>query len=150
MKQDLTARIQSKYDITRKIKTKDSKGVFKGGGFRGFKPPPKRTDFYLKIEGKVVEKKRKKRDGGGGVTCSHIFWVEIFSRVVEIFSGGWVEKFSGGGVLRIFFGGLTYFREGELKNFQGGGGVEIFPKGARFFREGFDFFRRSEIFFGRG
>ena len=47
-----------------------SKGVFKGGGgFRGFKPPPKFSDFFLKSEGKEIERKRKKRDvGGGGVT----------------------------------------------------------------------------------
>ena len=45
------------------------KGVFKGGGFRGFKPPPKFSDFFLKSEGKEIERKRKKRDvGGGGVT----------------------------------------------------------------------------------
>ena len=39
------------------------------GGFRGFKPPPKFSDFFLKSEGKEIERKRKKRDvGGGGVT----------------------------------------------------------------------------------
>ena len=43
------------------------KGVFKGG-FRGFKPPPKFSDFFLKNEGKEIESKRKKRDVGGGVT----------------------------------------------------------------------------------
>ena len=43
------------------------KGVFKGGGFRGFKPPPpKFSDFFLKSEGKEIERKRKKRDVGGG------------------------------------------------------------------------------------
>ena len=41
------------------------KGVFKGGGFRGFKPPPKFSDFFLKSEGKEIERKRKKRDVGG-------------------------------------------------------------------------------------
>ena len=47
------------------------KGVFKGGGgFRGFKPPPpKFSDFFLKSEGKEIERKRKKwMLGGGGVT----------------------------------------------------------------------------------
>ena len=38
------------------------------GGFRGFKPPPKFSDFFLKSEGKEIESKRKKRDVGGGVT----------------------------------------------------------------------------------
>ena len=40
------------------------------GGFRGFKPPPKFSDFFLKSEGKEIERKRKKKDvgGGGGVT----------------------------------------------------------------------------------
>ena len=50
------------------------KGVFKGGfrGFRGFKPPPKISDFFLKSEGKEVERKRKKNEkgwGGGRVNC---------------------------------------------------------------------------------
>ena len=41
------------------------------GGFRGFKPPPKFSDFFLKSEGKEIERKRKKGmlgGGGGGVT----------------------------------------------------------------------------------
>ena len=48
------------------------KGVFKGGGeFRGFKPPPSKfPDFFLKSEGKEIERKRRKKGcwGGGGVT----------------------------------------------------------------------------------
>ena len=37
------------------------KGVFKGGGaFMGFKPPPEIFRFFLKSEGKEVERKRKK------------------------------------------------------------------------------------------
>ena len=49
------------------------KGVFKGGGSGGSNPPPpKFSDFFLKSEGKEIERKRKKRDvcvwGGGGVT----------------------------------------------------------------------------------
>ena len=35
------------------------KGVF-NGGFRGFKPAPQFSDFFLKSEGKEVERKRKK------------------------------------------------------------------------------------------
>ena len=41
------------------------KGVFKGG-FRGFKPPPEIFRFFLKSEGKEIERKRKKRMWGGG------------------------------------------------------------------------------------
>ena len=46
------------------------KGVFKGGGgFRGFNPPPKFSDFFLKSERKEIERKRKKGMlGGGGFT----------------------------------------------------------------------------------
>ena len=44
------------------------KGVFKGG-VQGVQTPPKFSDIFLKIEGKEIERKRKKRDvGGGGVT----------------------------------------------------------------------------------
>ena len=50
------------------------KGVFKGGGFRGFKPPPKFSDFFLKSEGKEIERKRKKRDVGGGGYLLTYFW----------------------------------------------------------------------------
>ena len=45
------------------------------GGFRGFKPPPKFSDFFLKSEGKEIERKRKKRDvGGGGGYLLTYFW----------------------------------------------------------------------------
>ena len=57
-------------------------------------PPPKFSDFFLKSEGKEIERKRKKRDVGGGVHFN-IFGVDIFLSGVEIVSG-WVEKFSGG------------------------------------------------------
>ena len=43
------------------------------GGFRGFKPPPKFSDFFLKSEGKEIERKRKKRDVGGGGLPLNIF-----------------------------------------------------------------------------
>ena len=37
-------------------------------GFRGFNPPPEIFRFFLKSEGKEIERKRKNRDvGGGGV-----------------------------------------------------------------------------------
>ena len=45
-------------------------------GFRGFKPPPKFSDFFLKSEGKEIERKRKKRmlgEGGGGYPLTY-FW----------------------------------------------------------------------------
>ena len=49
------------------------------GGFRGFKPPPKFSDFFLKSEGKETERKRKKRDvGGGGGLPLNIFLGLIF------------------------------------------------------------------------
>ena len=50
------------------------KSVFKGG-FRGFKPPPEIFRFFLKSEGKEIERKRKKKKrdgmggGGGGGNC---------------------------------------------------------------------------------
>ena len=46
------------------------KGVFKGG-VQGVQTPPEIFRFFLKSEGKEIERKRKKRDvgrGGGGVT----------------------------------------------------------------------------------
>ena len=44
------------------------KGVFKGGGVQ---TPPKFSDFFLKSEGKEVERKRKKmrRDGRNNYNC---------------------------------------------------------------------------------
>ena len=60
------------------------KGVFKGGVQGVQTPPPKFLDFFLKSEGKEIERKKRDVGGGGGV--------EKFSR------GGGVEKFSGGGV----------------------------------------------------
>ena len=110
----------------------DIKGVFKGG----FKPPPPEIfRFFLKSEGKEIERKRKKRDVGGGVPLN-IFLGLIFFRVglryfqgglrnfrggVEKFSGGGVEKFSGGGGLRNFRRWVEKFSGGGggLRNFRG-------------------------------
>ena len=46
------------------------KGVFKGGGASGGSNPPEIFRFFLKSEGKEIERKRKKRDvwGGGGTS----------------------------------------------------------------------------------
>ena len=45
------------------------KGVFKGGGVQGVQtPPPKFSDFFLKSEGKEIERKRKGCWGGGGTS----------------------------------------------------------------------------------
>ena len=47
------------------------KGVFRGGGLGGSNPPPQNFQiFFLKSEGKEIERKRKKGMlvGGGGVT----------------------------------------------------------------------------------
>ena len=120
------------------------KGVFKGG-VQGVQTPPKFSDFFLKSEGKEIERKRKKGMLGGGGLPLNIFLGLIFFRVglrnyrgVEKFSGGvekfsWgvekfsggVEKFSGGGekfswgVEKFSGRGLRNFR-GELRNFRGG------------------------------
>ena len=104
-----------------------AKGVFKGGGgFRGFKPPPKFSDFFLKSEGKEIERKRKKGMlGGGGGLPLNIFLGLIFFRVgLRYFQGG-LRNFREG--LRNFRGGLRNFR-GGLRNFWGGG-VEKFSGG---------------------
>ena len=55
------------------------KGVFKGGGGSGGSkpPPPKFSDFFLKSEGKEIERKRKKGCLGGGVPLN-IFLGLIF------------------------------------------------------------------------
>ena len=47
-------------------KWKVARAYLRGGGFRGFKPP-KFSDFFLKSEGKEIERK-KGMLGGGGVT----------------------------------------------------------------------------------
>ena len=120
------------YLLIRNIST--VKGVFKGGGFRGFNPPPKFSDFFLKSEGKEIERKRKKRDvGGGGYHLTTYFWGLYYIRVgLRYFQGGGrvrnyrgVEKFSGGverfswGVEK-FSGGVEKF-SGGVEKFSGGG-----------------------------
>ena len=102
-----------------------AKGVFKGG-FRGFKPPPKFLDFFWKSEGKEIERKRKKRDvGGGGGLPLNIFLGLIFFRVgLRYFQGGLrnyrgVEKFSGG-VEKFSWGVEKFSGGGGLRNFRGG------------------------------
>ena len=77
------------------------KGVFKGGVQGVQTPPPEIFRFFLKSEGKEIERKRKKmkRDrgggGGGGGIVNIFFGAEIFSSGVQISSRG-VEKFSVG------------------------------------------------------
>ena len=44
------------------------KGVFKGGGVQEVQTPPEIFRFFLKSEGKEIERKRKKGMLGGGVT----------------------------------------------------------------------------------
>ena len=87
------------------------KGVFKGVGVQGVQPPPPEIfRFFLKSEGKEIERKRKKGLLGGGGLPLNIFLGLIFFQVglryfqrglrnfrgVEKFSRG-VEKFSWGG-----------------------------------------------------
>ena len=52
-------------------------------------PPPKIFRFFLKSEGKEIERKRKKRDVGGGGLPLNIFLELIFFRVgLRYFQGG--------------------------------------------------------------
>ena len=67
--------------------TFQARAYLRGGGF---KPPPKFSDFFLKSEGKEIERKRKKGmlEGGGGVLLN-IFFGLIFFRVgLRYFQGG--------------------------------------------------------------
>ena len=75
------------------------KGVFKGGGFRGFKPDRNFQIFFLEKWRKRDRKKKKKKGcwGGGGWLPLNIFLGLIFFRVG----------------LRYFHGGLRNFRESE-------------------------------------
>ena len=53
--------------VTRVRPTQVTRAYLRGGGLGGSNPPPppKFSDFFLKSEGKEIERKRKKR---GGVT----------------------------------------------------------------------------------
>ena len=85
--------IYNEYHLYTHIKPR---AYLRGGGVQGVQTPPKFSDFFLKSEGKEIERKRKKRDvGGGGVVHLNIFLGLIFMGV-EKFSWG-VEKISGGG-----------------------------------------------------
>ena len=117
-----------------------NKGVFKGG-FRGFKPPPKFSDFFLKSEGKEIEKKGML---GGGLPLNIFLGFIFFRAGLRYFQGGLrnyrgVEKFSGGA--EKFSWGVEKFSGGGLRNFRGGlrnfrGGVEKFSGGVEKFRGG--------------
>ena len=57
------------------------KGVLKGGGVHGVQPPPpKFSDFFLKSEGKEIERKRKKKGcwGGGGLPLNMFLGLIFF------------------------------------------------------------------------
>ena len=107
-----------------------ARAYLRGGGVQGVQTPPKFSDFFLKSEGKEIEKKIKKGfgRGGGGVTVPLIIFLGlIFCRVgLRYFQGGLrnfregLRNFRGG--LRNFRGVLRNFRGGGLKNFRGGGG----------------------------
>ena len=53
------------------------KGVFKGG-VQTPPPPPRFSDFFLKSEGKEVERKRVRRDGGGGKLLTYSWGLRFF------------------------------------------------------------------------
>ena len=103
------------------------------GGSGGSNPPPEIFRFFLKSEGKEIERKRKKGMLGGGGLPLNIFLGLIFFRVglryfqgglrnyrgVQKFSGG-VEKFSWG--VEKFSGGVEKYSGGGLRIFFGGGG----------------------------
>ena len=92
-----------------------TKGIFKGGGVSGGSKPPKIFRFFLKSEGKEIERKKEVLRGGGELPLN-IFLGLIFFRVGLIyFQGGLrnyrgVEKFSGG--VEKFSWGLRNFRRG--------------------------------------
>ena len=94
------------------------KGVFKGG----FKPPPpkkkKISDFFLKSEGKEIERKRKKEMLVEGLPLN-IFLGLIFFRVGFRYFQGVLRNFQEG--LRNFRGGVEKFSGGGVEKFLGGG-----------------------------
>ena len=59
---------------------------------------PEISDFYLKSEGKEVERNKNERNESGCKLLIYFLGLKYFQGGVEKFSGGWgVEKFSGGG-----------------------------------------------------
>ena len=50
------------------------RAYLRGGGVQGVQTPPKFSDFFLKSEGKEIERKRKKRDVCGGGYLLTYFW----------------------------------------------------------------------------
>ena len=89
----------------------NSRAYLRGGsGGSNSPPPPKFSDFFLKSEGKEIERKREKGMLGGGGLPLNIFLGLIFFRVgLRYFQGGLknfrgVEKFSGG-VEKFSWGG---------------------------------------------
>ena len=73
-----------------------ARAYLRGGGSN---PPPKFSDFFLKSEGKEIERKKNEKGwGGGGRLIVNIFLgSEILELGSDIFrEGGW-EIFGGGG-----------------------------------------------------
>ena len=63
------------------------KGVFKGG-VQGVQTPPKFSDFFLKSEGKEIERKRRKRDVGGGLPLNIFLGLIFFQVGLRYFQAG--------------------------------------------------------------
>ena len=76
-----------------------------GGGLRGYNPP-KFADYFLKSEGKEVERKKMKRDRGGEWLIVNIFLG------VEIFRVGLRHFLAGGGGGGENFRGIEKYRGG--------------------------------------
>ena len=51
-----------------------SRAYLRGGGVQGVQTPSKFSDFFLKSEGKEIERKRKKGMWGGGGYLLTYFW----------------------------------------------------------------------------
>ena len=95
-----------------------TRAYLRGGGVQGAQtpPPPKFSDFFLKNEGKEIEKEKKKKEMLVGGLPLNIFLRSTFFRVgLRNFRG--VEKFSGG-VDKLWWGVEKFF--GGLRNFRGG------------------------------
>ena len=88
-----------------------------GGGGSECSNHPEIFWFFLRSEGKEVERKKEKK-------MKIVFWGWYF------FEWGWdifrgVEKFSDGGLRNFRSGVLRNFREGGFRNFCGGGGLRF-------------------------